>query len=181
MGQSLHERGNTVLAFPVRPAPEGPPAAADSLSIEAQLVTSVAAGRRLLDAAHDGPSEYIMESPDGQTSVRVRLAVRSSRNGTQTFGDGALLVDWSEGAIEHAGHRVSLLRAELRILGMLLDAEGDTVSRGRLIACAWPHADAGARQNSLAVYICGLRKRLATIGLPGALQTLRRSGYRMRL
>jgi len=181
MGQSLRNRTSTVIPFPIRLTPESTPPTRDSLSIEAQLVTSVDSGRQLLDAASDGGNEYVMESPDGQMSVRVRLAIRDSRRGTETFAGGALVVDWSGSSVEHLGTRVSLLRVELHLLAALLEADGKVVSRAALIEAAWPRADSKHRENSLAVYICGLRKRLAMIGLSNALQTVRREGYRMKV
>lgn len=179
MGQSLRDRTG-ILPFPARPTPESAAPSRDSLSIDAELVTSIVAGQQLIDAATEGASEYVMKSPDGQTSVRVTLAIRESRRGTQTFDGGTLAVDWTESAIEYRGARVSLLRVELQLLGALLDANGSVVSRAALIQAAWPRADTQSRENSLAVYVCGLRKRLTAIGLPDALETVRREGYRFR-
>jgi len=176
MGQSLRDRTG-ILPFPARPTPESAAPSRDSLSIDAELVTSIVAGQQLIDAATEGAS---MKSPDGQTSVRVMLAIRESRRGTQTFDGGTLAVDWTERAIEYRGARVSLLRVELQLLGALLDANGSVVSRAALIQAAWPRADTQSRENSLAVYVCGLRKRLTAIGLPDALETVRREGYRFR-
>jgi len=149
-------------------------------SIDAQLVTSSAARQRLLQSIDEGVEHYIMASRDGQLSVPVRIAIGASSRGRELFADGALIVDWSRGGIEHGNNRVSLTQTELRLLSGLLEANGQLVSRSRLIACAWPRSDPRTRENSLAVYICGLRKRLASIGLPDALQTVRREGYRLR-
>ena len=109
-------------------------------------------------------------TPESAAPTRDSLSIDS----------GTLAVDWRESAIEYRGARVSLLRVELQLLGALLEANGGVVSRASLIQAAWPRADTQSRENSLAVYVCGLRKRLAAIGLPGALETVRREGYRFR-
>lgn len=183
MGQSIIGQRVRGAAIP-SPAPcsngDAPPGS-DSHSIDAHLVTSEAAGQRLLESVHHGIRDYIMASTDGQVSVRVRLALNPERRGQQTFAGGALIVDWSNATIDHNANRTCLTQTELRLLSGLLESDGELVSRMALIACAWPRSDVHSRENELGVYICGLRKRLASIGLPDALQTVRRAGYRLRL
>lgn len=152
-----------------------------SRTIGAQLVTTPVAGERILDSLVGGANEYIMASPDGRLSVRVRLELSPSQSGSEVFGNGALTVDWSKLSIEHGDNRVSLTQTEIRLLSGLLAANGQIVPRRVLIEAAWPRSDPASRENSLAVYICALRKRLASIGLGEALQTVRRVGYRIRL
>ena len=153
----------------------------NSRTIGAQLVTTPIAGERLLDSLVGGMSDYIVASADGRLSVRVRLQLSSSQSGSEVFGDGALTVNWSRLSIEHGDNRVSLTQTEIRLLSGLLAGNGRIVPRRALIDCAWPRSEPASRANSLAVYICGLRKRLASIGLGDALQTVRRVGYRLRL
>ncbi len=160
-----------------------PPAASASGSqpMETQLVMSAASRQRLLACIAEGVRDYIVASVDGRVSVRVRLDVLATGRGQQCFANGTVVVDWSSATIEHGNNRVSLTQTELRLMSVLLEADGHLVPRRALIAQTWPRADPSTRENMLGVYLCGLRKRLASIGLPNTLQTVRRAGYRLRL
>ena len=120
-------------------------------------------------------------TPDSDASAVRVTVIHETQREAQAFADGTLCVDWNESRVEYRGVRASMLRVEMQLLGALLAANGGVVSRAAMIQAAWPHADTQSRENSLAVYVCGLRKRLATIGLPAALQTVRREGYRLQL
>jgi DNA-binding response OmpR family regulator len=57
------------------------------------------------------------------------------------------------------------------------------VTRAQLIERVWAGSNLrrSERENALTVYICTLRKRLSSVGLGGALHTVRRMGYRLAL
>jgi DNA-binding response OmpR family regulator len=122
-------------------------------------------------------------SADGRFSLHVRMAIDPAQLAEESLGDGRLVVNWSRATMSNGDARVSLSRTELRLLGGLLDGNGTTVSRARLIAHGWPKdkmrpAD---RENALSVYIWSLRRRLSVIGLGSGLQTVRGVGYRIVL
>ena len=168
--QRVRQRARRALA--------GCPDATQSIAVH--LVTSVAAGERLLGAVASGVEDFSVVSDDGKMAVRVRLAIDSVQVAEERLGDSGVVVDWSRGTIANGESRVRLARMELRLLAALVERKGKSISRTQLAARLWPTATgAPEKENGLAVYVCGLRKRLAAIGLASALQTVRRVGYRL--
>lgn len=148
-------------------------------SIAAHIVTTVSAGERLLGAVASGAEEFSVVSADGKTAVRVRLTIDSMQVAEERLGSG-VVVDWSRGTIAYGESRVRLTRMELRLLAALVERNGKPISRAQLAARLWPSANGTPeKDNGLAVYVCGLRKRLSAIGLGSALQTVRGVGYQL--
>lgn len=151
-------------------------------SIAAHIVTTVSAGERLLGAVASGAEEFSVVSVDGKTAVRVRLTIDSMQVAEERLGDSAVVVDWSRGTIANGESRVRLTRMELRLLAALVERNGKSISRAQLAARLWPSASGTLeKENGLAVYVCGLRKRLSAIGLGSALQTVRGVGYKFSI
>jgi hypothetical protein len=147
-----------------------------------RAVVPAAVSARLTDALVDDDAEYLIVSLDGSVAFRARLAVDPTPGDSRWPGNAKMSVDWSAGTVANRDNRVALSRTELRLLNALIAAQGEPVSRADLIARAWPR-DANPeldRENALAVYICGLRKRLAMVGLATGLETVRGVGYRLR-
>jgi OmpR family two-component system response regulator YxdJ len=146
-----------------------------------QLATTMRSGQRLLDTLQNGDQEFIVTSLDGSLSTRVRLSIDGMHADEEPVGAAQVAVDWSRSTISNGPSRVALSRTELLLLGALLAEAEAPISRAALIRNVWP-ADSlpiSDRANALAVYVFSLRKRLATIGLEGALQTVRGVGYRL--
>lgn len=149
-------------------------------SISVHLITTVAGGERLLGAVASGVEEFTVVSDDGKLAVRVRLAVDSMQVAEECLGASEVVVDWSRGTVANGESRVRLARMELRLLAALVERNGKPISKTQLAARLWPTAGGAVdKENGLAVYVCGLRKRLAAIGLASALQTVRGIGYRL--
>jgi DNA-binding response OmpR family regulator len=155
--------------------------AADSRSVTAKIALSPRAAERLIQAVADGTERYILVAADGDLSLRVRLSIEAHHPDELRLANGKLVVDWPVSTISNGRNQVTISRTELRLLGGLLEGNGHPVPRAQLIARVWPRdriASSG-RGNSLAVYVCTLRKHLAEIGLGQALQTVRGVGYRL--
>ena len=144
---------------------------------------SAPAAARLLQMIAAGVDDYVISSADGRISVRGRLSIESVDCSEQCLPGSNVVVDWSRATIANDGNCVRLSRTELRLLSALLENNGQPVRRATLIERGWPRREVGSSEseNVLAVYICALRKRLAAIGLPSALQTVRGIGYRIAL
>lgn len=147
-----------------------------------RAVVTAAVGARLTDALAADDAEYMIVSLDGNLAFRARLAMDAAPGSSRSPGNAKMSVDWSAGTVANRDNRVALSRTELRLLNALIAAQGEPVSRADLIARAWPRDANPAldRENALAVYICGLRKRLAMVGLATGLETVRGVGYRLR-
>ncbi|MDK7187010.1 response regulator transcription factor [Facklamia hominis] len=71
---------------------------------------------------------------------------------------------------------LNLTKTELQIIQTLIKAQGDWVSREQLIEACWLGQDY-IDDNTLAVNIHRLRKKLAQLGLDGLIQTKKGMGY----
>ena len=103
----------------------------------------------------------------------------SGQESVSQLGDA--MVDWARGTVARHGRRTALSRTELRILSCLLDGAGRVVPRERLIERAWPLDRPANPLNALAVYVCYVRRRLATLGLPSVIRTVRGLGYKLSI
>lgn len=150
-------------------------------TLDVRLEASAAAGRKLLHALQSGTREFILTSRDGKTSAAVRLSIDGSSVTEHMMAGHLVSVDWGHGTVQCRLDRIGLSRTELRLLAALLEAQGGPRTRADLIATVWPDEwDAGLdRGNALGVYVCTLRKRLATIGVGSALKTVRGLGYQI--
>lgn len=176
--------GSSVLSLVGR-GPSSERRSADLPELQTVVLRAVlpaAVGARLADALADDDAEYLIVSLDGGVAFRARLAMEPAPGDSRWPGNARMSVDWSAGTVANRDNRVALSRTELRLLNALIAAQGEPVSRADLIARAWPRdATAGLdRENALGVYICGLRKRLAMVGLASGLETVRGVGYRLR-
>jgi DNA-binding response OmpR family regulator len=174
---SSREKPSGVETFRRQPG-KRPPA---DCAIDARLETTPASSERLLNALSTGTRDFVLTSTDGRLSARVRLTIANVALTEHQLGDATLVVDWAQSTIANGPRREAVSRTELRLLAALLDAAGGTVTRGALIEHIWP-SDTRAmpeRENSLAVYVCCVRKRLAAIGIRGSLRTVRRVGYQL--
>lgn len=154
------------------------------VSIPVSIRLPRAERERLLAMIATGQRHFVLASADGVVSQRVVIVAdhRAPRNETEPLlGDAR--IDWERGTIERGNRRVSLSITERRLLTCLIDDTGSDrsqpVSRDRLIAAIWPSQAEQDSRNSLAVYVCYLRQKLAAVGLGDTLQTVRGVGYRL--
>jgi DNA-binding response OmpR family regulator len=149
-------------------------------SITARVICTASGAERLLSAVGRGHTAYSLVSEDGEVALHVQLVVDSLQVAEERLGDSNVAVDWSRGVLSCGDARVRLTRTELRLLAALLEQDGEPVAHRKLVARLWPGAEnASGKAPGLAVYVCGLRKRLAEIGLRNALVTVRGIGYRL--
>lgn len=114
-------------------------------------------------------------------SIRMTIE-RAEAHATTSFRYGRLAVDWPRGTVSTSSGRAILSPTELRLLGALLEAGHEVVTREELCRRVWPDASSHERScASLPVYIHMLRRRLACIGAASVLKTERGVGYRLEL
>ena len=155
--------------------------AAGERTISAALATSAKAGARLDEWMQAGLHQVVITARGGGGAVRARLAIGGAQAIEQRFATPGVSISWAMGTISNRANRAEVSRTELRLLGALVDAEGESVSRRDLVAAAWPRDGFAERDSHLTVYMCLLRKRLTTIGLGDAIRTERGTGYRLSL
>lgn len=89
---------------------------------------------------------------------------------------GGAVLNVSDGTLTVGGQRVELTRNEFRILQMLLERKGQTVSREALMTRLW-ESDSFVDENTLTVNVGRLRRKLEAAGLPDFIRTRKGAGY----
>lgn len=150
-------------------------------SLSARISASAAALEQLLSVS-GSQSDFVLASRDGSTRLRINLAVSSAPDEEMALGGGVVL-DWAHATISRGNNRATLTQMELLLLLALLECAPDAASRDHLIKRLWPQdsADSPNRNDALPVWVLGLRRRLAAIGLPDAIRTVRGKGYCLEL
>lgn len=92
------------------------------------------------------------------------------------LGCGSGVLDLSAMALRGDAGQVELTRNECRILQLLLERKGHTVSRGALMTALW-ESDEFVDENTLTVNVARLRKKLESVQLAGLIQTRKGEGY----
>ena len=87
-----------------------------------------------------------------------------------------LLFTPGEGIITQVERREELTKNENRILQVLLENRGQTVSRQTLMNRLW-ESDAFVDENTLTVNVARLRKKLESLGAKGMIKTKKGEGY----
>lgn len=89
---------------------------------------------------------------------------------------GDILLRTADGTVSHGDQTTALTRNELRILQVLLENRGRTVSREKLMQRLW-ETDCFVDENTLTVNMTRLRKTLASIGVENWIITKKGMGY----
>ena len=104
---------------------------------------------------------------------RVRPAAAQPR---QVESFGGLSVDFSARVVTVDGQRVELTKNELKMLQLLLEHKGQTVSRDAIMTALW-ESDSFVDENTLSVNVNRLRRNLEAAGLPDFIHTRKGAGY----
>lgn len=89
---------------------------------------------------------------------------------------GALTLDRRQGQITCNGSPIHLTPKECRLLATLMRHPGQVLSRGFLMRKVWD-TDYVADTRTLEVHICQLRRKLADVGSPPLIRTVRGVAY----
>ena len=144
------------------------------MPLPVRIATSQRGRVRLLAVVAAGESAFIIAADNGAASIRAQIISAESVE----VEYGTLSVDWGRGTVSSPTGRVTLLPTELRLLGALLEREGQAVANEHLLRCAF----AGSGVDTLCVavlhtYVHSLRRRLSAIGAASRLQAMPRVGY----
>lgn len=132
-------------------------------------------GRFQLREPNSGPTDVV--SADLYCSGRKPAEIAALHGLHFTYS--GLSVDWCCGSISTGAASQTLLRTELRLLGALLETEGEPVHTRALIRSTWPDATHEITpHHALRAYVQSLRHRLELLGVNGKLVTVPGVGYR---
>lgn len=91
---------------------------------------------------------------------------------------GGAVLNLSDASLTVGQARVELTKNEFRILRLLMEHRGEIVSREAIMTCLWA-SDSFVDDNTLAVNINRLRKKLAGAGLADFIRTRKGAGYQV--
>jgi DNA-binding response OmpR family regulator len=143
-----------------------------------------AVGDRVLGLS-EGADDYLPKpfSP-AELVARVRTILRRTERSpddapTRVYALADLEVDAARHRVTVAGREVSLTSLELRLLGVLLEADGRVMSRDRLLDALYGHAEGDVTDRAIDVYVKRLREKLGDDpDAPRYVATVRGTGYR---
>ena len=124
-----------------------------------------------------GADDYITK-PYNPTILLLRISAvlkRSAKVGAvQKYHDGE--VSTVKGSLIRNGSEQILTKNEMIIFQLLLDRQGEIVTRDALMTALWDN-DEFVNDNALSVNISRLRGKLAELGLLDAIETRKKQGY----
>jgi DNA-binding response OmpR family regulator len=91
---------------------------------------------------------------------------------------GGAALDVSAGTLTFGETQIELTKNENKILQLLLEQKGHTVSREALMTHLW-QSDSFVDENTLTVNVTRLRRKLAEVGLTDFIRTRKGEGYRI--
>jgi len=89
---------------------------------------------------------------------------------------GGAVLNLASGVLTVNGRRVELTKNEGKLLQLLLERKGQTVSRDAMMTALWA-TDCFVDENTLSVNVNRLRKKLEAAGLPDFIRTRKGAGY----
>lgn len=88
------------------------------------------------------------------------------------------MLDTGDNTLTYQGQKLELTRNEYRILQVLLEQKGRTVSRDTLMRKLW-ETDSFVDENTLTVNMTRLRRKLEGLGLTEFIRTRKGLGYQI--
>ncbi len=89
---------------------------------------------------------------------------------------GGAVLNLGNGVLTVNGRRVELTKNEGKLLQLLLEKKGQTVSRDAMMTALWA-TDSFVDENTLSVNVNRLRRKLEAAGLPDFIRTRKGAGY----
>lgn len=144
------------------------------------FLSSAADNMNMVMAMSRGADDFIAKPFDlNVLAAKVQAVLRRSYSFGKA-GDilehGGAILNPGNGSISWQGEQAELTRNELRILQILFENAGRTVSRDAIMIKLWEN-DSFIDDNTLTVNMTRLRKKLEGIGLSGFIVTKKGMGY----
>ncbi|AZB71945.2 response regulator transcription factor [Synechococcus elongatus] len=144
------------------------------------LMISARSGEADVVAGLQAGADDYLKKPFGLQEFLARVQALLRRQRPQPVSRlefGELVVDLVQRRVEHRGRAIDLTPQEFSLLYVLVQAQGQPLSRSDLLRRAWPNAIDNPR--TVDTHILSLRKKLEqNPQAPQLLQTVRNVGYR---
>lgn len=149
------------------------------------FISSVGEPVDMVMAIQMGADDYITKPIDMQVTIsKIQALLRrtytfSMEVDTNTYQLAGATLDTNKAKVTFNQSEVSLTFTELQILLILFQAKGDYVAREKILDFCWQN-DQFIDDNTLAVNMTRIRKKLRQIGLDNFIQTKKNYGYRIK-
>lgn len=150
------------------------------------FISSVSDAVDMVMAIQMGADDYITKPIDMQVTVsKIQALLRrtytfSVETDTNTYQLARATLDTNKAELHFDQESVNLTFTELQILLVLFQAKGDYVSRDKILDFCWQN-DQFIDDNTLAVNMTRIRKKLRQIKLDNFIQTKKNYGYRIKV
>ena len=114
-----------------------------------------------------------------ELSARLRVLTRRTRQTSNRFAAGDLIVDCDARSVTRGGESISLTSREFALLEYLIRNKGRVLSRSQIMEHVWSYEYEGA-SNMIDVYIRNLRRKIDEGRDVKLIHTVRYSGYVLR-
>lgn len=144
------------------------------------FISSHAESMDIVQAMQFGADDYITKPIDiSVTRAKIQAILRRTYDyvlDTDKLSFGNLSLNLSAAKLESDAFSLDLTRTELLILQALFQAKGQIAKRADIIGHCW-QSEQFIDDNTLAVNIARLRKKLQSVGLTALIQTKKGMGY----
>ena len=144
------------------------------------FISSAADNMNIVTAINMGGDDFIAKPFDlAVLTAKVQAMLRRSYDfvgSGKLLTAGDVMLDIGSGKVSCRGEQTELSRNELKIMQMLMENRGSVVSRDQLMNRLW-ESDEFVDENTIAVNIARLRKKLAGVGAEGLIHTRKGLGY----
>ena len=145
------------------------------------FLTSAADNMNLVMAMQMGGDDLLAKPFDLQVlSAKVQAMLRRAYDFAAApaalLACGGAVLNVSNGTLSVRGQKVELTRNEGKLLQLLLEKKGQTVSRDAMMTALW-ESDSFVDENTLSVNVNRLRRKLEAAGLPDFIRTKKGVGY----
>ena len=152
-------------------------------SVPIIFLSSASDNLNIVMAMNLGADDFIPKPFDtGVLVAKVQALLRR----TYDFGQNVSLLEHrgailntGDNTLTYDGKQIALSKNEYRILFVLMQSKGQTVSREKLMEALW-QTDEFVDENALTVNVGRLRKKLENAGLSGFIETKFGVGYLIR-